>query len=208
MISVFKTILLRITPLNWNSGLPILQIHQHSGINLYTKTANTFEAGTVDCLSFQIILFHICPTAGLGCLSVYLLICLCETGSLFASTSVCLSGLLYPEGLGTLPALCHMISLEAAGVKLIWSGLKAYERLMLRINCNHLNCPLPPLNSPSCPWSPNRPVLANKRQSSVLLMIYFFYWLAIYVELTAGSKSGFWVLTFTICFNYKLSCKC
>lgn len=32
----------------------------------------------VDCLSFQINLFHIWPSAGLGCLSVYLLICLCD----------------------------------------------------------------------------------------------------------------------------------
>lgn len=43
-----------------------------------------------------------------------------------------------------------MISLEAAGVKLIWSGLKAYERLMLRIICSHLNSPFPPLKCPSC----------------------------------------------------------
>lgn len=75
----------------------------------------------VDCLSFQINLLHIWPSAGLGCLSVYLLICLCDWVSvcLCVCLSVCLSGFLYPDGLGTLPALCHMISLEAAGVKLI-----------------------------------------------------------------------------------------
>lgn len=86
------------------------------------------------------------------CLSICLSVCV--TGCLFAVMSVCLSGFLYPDGLGTLPALCHMISLEAAGVKLIWSGLKAYKRLMLRINCSHLNSPFPPLKCPSCPCSP------------------------------------------------------
>lgn len=79
--------------------------------------------------------------------------------------SVCLSGFLYPDGLGTLPGLCHMISLEAAGVKLIWSGLKAYKRLMLRINCSHLNSPFPPLKCPSCPCSPpNLLLLSNGKQ--------------------------------------------
>lgn len=74
-----------------------------------------------DCLSFQINLLHICPDAGLECLSVYLLICLCDWVSvcLCVGLSFHLSEFFYPGGLGTLPALCHMISLEAAGVKLI-----------------------------------------------------------------------------------------
>lgn len=56
-----------------------------------------------------------------------------------------------PDGLGMSPALCHMISLQAAGVKLIWSGLKAYKRLMFHINCSHLNSRLPSLKCPACP---------------------------------------------------------
>lgn len=130
------------------------------------QSANVVEVEMVDCLSFQINLFHIFPGAGLGCLSVYLLICLCDWVSvcLRVGLSVRLSGFFYPDGLGTLPALCHMISLEAAGVKLIWSGLKAYERLMLRINCSHLNSPFPPLKCPSCPFSaPNLLMLTNEK---------------------------------------------
>lgn len=43
----------------------------------------------LDCLSFQINLSHIWPSAGLGCLSVYLLICLCDWVSV--CRYVCLS---------------------------------------------------------------------------------------------------------------------
>ena len=47
----------------------------------------------VDCLSFQINLLRIWPSAGLGCLSVYLLICLCDWVSVChrVCLSVCLS---------------------------------------------------------------------------------------------------------------------
>lgn len=116
-------------------------------ICLPKQSVNIAEAGTVDCLSCQTNLFPIWSGAGLVCLSVYRLICLCDEVSvcLHIPLSAGLSGFLYPDGVGTLPALCHMISLEAAGVKLIWSGLKAYERLMRCTNCSHLNCPFPPL---------------------------------------------------------------
>lgn len=108
-------------------------------------------------ISGPVQVWDVCPSI---CLSV------CVTGCLFAVMSVCLSGFLYPDGLGTLPALCHMISLEAAGVKLIWSGLKAYKRLMLRINCSHLNSPFPPLKCPSCPCSaPDLLTLANGKRN-------------------------------------------
>lgn len=40
------------------------------------QSENIVEAGMVDCPSFQICLFHILTGAGLGCVSVYLLICL------------------------------------------------------------------------------------------------------------------------------------
>lgn len=44
-----------------------------------------------DCLSFQMDLFDNGPSAGLGFLSVYLLICLTVTECLFASVSVVFS---------------------------------------------------------------------------------------------------------------------
>lgn len=96
------------------------------------------------------------------CLSAYLSVWLgvCLPPCL----SVSLSGLFYPDRPGTLPALCHMISLEAAGVKLIWSGLKAYERLMLHINCSHLNSPFPPLQCPSCPYSASNLLILTKKK--------------------------------------------
>lgn len=55
----------------------------HAGINLYTETeifggTNSVEAGMVDWQSFQINLLRIYPGAGLGCRSVFLLICLSD----------------------------------------------------------------------------------------------------------------------------------
>lgn len=71
----------------------------------------------LDCLSFsdcavsvRVQVWDVCPSVRLS---------VCVTGCLFAAVSVRLSGLLHPDRAGTLPALCHMISLEAAGVKLI-----------------------------------------------------------------------------------------
>lgn len=122
------------------------------------QCANIVERGMVDCLSFQILPYlvqcrFVCPSAYL---SVWLGVCLQSRPSL------CLSSLLHPDGPGTLPALCHMISLKAAGVKLIWSGLKAYKRLMLHINRSHLNSPFPSLKCPSCPCSaPNLQIFTN-----------------------------------------------
>lgn len=132
----------------WKIYFTILRMYLHAYWKKPKQTAHMVEAGMVDWLSFQIDLPHIWPSAAFGMcvrLSAYLSVWL------FASLSVCLSGLLHPDRLGTQPALCHMISLEAAGVKLIWSGLKAYQRLMLHINCSHLNSPFPPPKCPSCP---------------------------------------------------------
>lgn len=152
----------------WNRPFSILRIHQHSYWNKFVNqnrvqillrqewlTACHFRS--TSSISGPVQVWDVCLSI---CLSV------CVTGCLFATVSVCLSGFLYPDGLGTLPALCHMISLEAAGVKLIWSGLKAYKRLMLRINCSHLNSPFPPLKCPSCPCSaPNLLILTNGEQN-------------------------------------------
>lgn len=78
-----------------------------------------------------------------------------------------------PDGLGTSPALCHMISLQAAGVKLIWSGLKAYKRLMLHINCSHLNSRLPSLKCPACPrFVSNSQILSSGKQNEVLCLCF------------------------------------
>lgn len=71
----------------------------------------------LDCLSFPDCAVSVRVQVWDVCLSVRLSVRV--TGCLFAAVSVRLSGLLHPDRAGTLPALCHMISLEAAGVKLI-----------------------------------------------------------------------------------------
>lgn len=71
----------------------------------------------LDCPSFSDCAVSVRVQVWDVCLSVRLSVCV--TGCLFAAVSVRLSGLLHPDRAGTLPALCHMISLEAAGVKLI-----------------------------------------------------------------------------------------
>lgn len=70
-----------------------------------------------DCPSFSNCAVSVRVQVWDVCLSVRLSVCV--TGCVFAAVSVRLSGLLHPDRAGTLPALCHMISLEAAGVKLI-----------------------------------------------------------------------------------------
>lgn len=65
-----------------------------------------------------------------------------------------------------------MISLQAAGVKLIWSGLKAYKRLMLHINCSHLNSRLPSLKCPACPrFAPEFSNFNQKKSESEVLCL-------------------------------------
>lgn len=122
-------------------------------ICILKQSANNVKAEMDDCLSFQISLFPYLAKCRFWdvCLSICFSVCVTEC--MFARVSVFFSPSLYRDRPGTLPALCHMISLEAAGVKLIWSGFKPYERLMRRIICRHLNSPLPPLKCPSCSCS-------------------------------------------------------
>lgn len=105
-------------------------VHNQAGKQVAESFANQvgvqillWRAGLNARKSFQINLQHIWPGAGLLCLCVLSAnLSVCLFVRLSCGLSICLSVWLSPHcpaRLGTLPALCHMISPGAAGVKLI-----------------------------------------------------------------------------------------
>lgn len=78
----------------------------------------------VDCLSFQINLLHIWPSAGLGCLSVYLLICLCDW------VSVCLCVCLSFSSIQTDLAHCLPSATWLAWKRLGWNWFEVASKHM------------------------------------------------------------------------------